>query len=161
MAQPNDKSWLPFRPNPEDIKAVAEEVSEISAIQKELLDKDRDLHVLDRVAHQYQIAGSKVFLKLAHHLPAEVQDGGLFELGAEHTGIGRISTGLGTPHFETNPDFLGMMVAFQTQDGHRVDFLGINDPTAPTDNHRDFMDVLHATAKSAGTEVPLIGDWGE
>src|SRR4029450_10538713 len=74
MAQPNDKSWLPFRPNPEDIKAVAEEVSEISAIQKELLDKDRDLHVLDRVAHQYQIAGSKVFLKLAHHLPAEVQD---------------------------------------------------------------------------------------
>ena len=32
---------------------------------------------------------------------------------AEHIEIGRLSTGLGTPHLETNPDFIGAMLAFQ------------------------------------------------
>jgi hypothetical protein len=98
---------------------------------------------------------------VADELPSELKGIGLFEQGAEHIGIGRISTGLGTPHLETNPDFLGIMVAFQTRDGHRVDFLAINDPTAPTAHHCDFMDVLHGTAESAGAEMPAIGDWGE
>ncbi|MCF6156426.1 MAG: hypothetical protein E3K36_14570 [Candidatus Brocadia sp.] len=155
------KSWIPFRPNSEDLRAIAEDVSEVQDIQRKLLNNHKDLHLPDRVAHQYQIAGSKVVFKVADVLPSELEGVGLFEPKAEYFGIGRISTGLGMPHIETNPDFLGIMVAFQTKDGHRVDFLGINDPTAPTDNHRDFIDVLHATAASAGAKIPLIGDWGE
>jgi hypothetical protein len=53
------------------------------------------------------------------------------------------------------------MLAFQTVDGHRVDFLGINHPAAPTDDHRDFMSVLHATGESAGARVPFVGEWGD
>jgi hypothetical protein len=161
MAERKEQSWVPFRPSPADLKAIAEDVSEMPAIQKELVDRNKDLYFPDRVAHQYQIAGSKVVFKIADKLPVELQGVGLFAPGAEHIGIGRVSTGLGTPHIETNPDFLGIMVAFETREGHRVDFLGINDPTAPTDNHRDFIDVLHATAESAGAEVPLAGNWGE
>jgi hypothetical protein len=52
------------------------------------------------------------------------------------------------------------MVAFQTPDGQRVDFLAINNPTAPTDDHRAFVSVLHATGESAGAEVPFIGKLG-
>ena len=155
------KSWTPFRPDADDLKAIAEDVSEIPNTQKTIVENARDLHFPDRVAHQYQVAGSKLIFNVAEELPAELQSVGLFEPRANHTGIGRISTGLGTPHIETNPDFLGIMLAFQTKDGHRVDFLGINDPTSPTDTHKDFMDVLHATGESAGAEIPLIGDWGE
>jgi hypothetical protein len=97
-----------------------------------------------------------VVFRVAAALPPQFQGVGLFQPRAEHIGIGRISTGLGTPHLETNPDFLGAMFAFQTRDGNRVDFLGINDPTAPTDNHRDFMSVLYATSESAGAEMPLM-----
>jgi len=43
----------------------------------------------------------------------------------------------------------------------RVDFLGINDPAVPTDDHRGFMSVLHATGESAGASIPFVGDWGE
>ena len=52
------------------------------------------------------------------------------------------------------------MVAFQTPDGQRVDFLGINNPTAPTDNHREFMSVLYATGESASADVPFVGKLG-
>ena len=76
--------------------------------------------------------------------------------GAQWTGIGRISTGLGCPHLETDPDFLGLMVAFQTQSGVRVDFLTINDPTSPTDVHPQFVKLLDATADAAGAE-PAFG----
>jgi hypothetical protein len=112
------------------------------------------------VAHQYQIAGGKVKFRVAAVLPAELEGVGLFRPNAEHVGIGRISTGLGTPHLETNPDFLGLMLAFRTETVI-VDFLGINDPAAPADNHRDFMAVLYATGESACAEIPLVGDWGE
>lgn len=159
MPQPND--WAPFRPSAADLKATAQDVAEIPAIQQEILDKCKDLCCPDRVAHQYQIAGGKVILKIASDLPAPLQGIGLFQPGAEYTGIGRISTGLGTPHIETNPDFLGLRLAFQTRDRARVDFLAINDPKAPTDNHRDFMNLLHATGDSAGARVPLIGEWGD
>ncbi len=114
MSQHKDKSWTPFRPVAEDLKALTQDVSEIRDIQKKLLDNHKDLHFPDRVAHQYQIAGGKVIFKVADELSSELQDVGLFYPGAEHIGIGRISTGLGTPHLETNPDFLGIMVAFQT-----------------------------------------------
>lgn len=155
------KPGIPFSPDAEDLKAIAGDVAEISAIQRRLLDNHEDLQVPDRVAHQYQIAGGKVIFRVDAALPADLEGIGLFRPGAEHLGIGRVSTGLGTPHLETNPDFLGLMCAFQTKNGERVDFLGINDPAAPTDNHCEFMAVLHATGESAGAEIPLIGDWGE
>ena len=157
----NTQGWRPLRPSAKELNDISEDVSKVQDIQQQLLNNHKDLHFTDRVAHQYQIAGGKVTFKVADKLLSELQGVGLFEPGAEHIGIGRLSTGLGTPHLETNPDFLGIMVAFQTKDGHRVDFLAINDPTAPTDNHRDFMDVLHATGDSAGAEMPVIGELGE
>jgi hypothetical protein len=160
MSQTTSDSWEPFRPTDVDLKVIAQDVADMPGIQKKLLDGHRDLHLPDRVAHQYQIAGGKVLLKIAQDLPAQIKGIGLFDPEAEYVGIGRISTGLGTPHIETNPDFLGAMGAFQTKDRCRVDFIAINDPTAPTDNHHDFMDVLRATAESAGAYIPLVGDWG-
>jgi hypothetical protein len=143
-----------------DLERIGNDVAEISDIQRKLLDNKGDLKFPDRVAHQYQIAGSRVVFEVANDLPEPLRGVGLFQPGAHHRGIGRISTGLGTPHLETNPDFLGIMLAFQTPDGQRVDFLGINDPTAPTDNHRDFMSVLYATGESAGANVPFVGKLG-
>ena len=52
------------------------------------------------------------------------------------------------------------MAAFQTKAGQRVDFLAINDPTSPTDDQRDFVAVLEATAASAGAEAPFAGKAG-
>ena len=161
MPHRKDTPGIPFRPDAEDLTAIAEDVAEMGAIQKRLLDNHSGLRVPDRVAHQYQIAGGKVLFRVDTELPSSLEGVGLFQPGADYTGIGRISTGLGTPHLETNPDFLGAMLAFQTERGERVDFLGINDPAAPTDDHREFMAVLHATGESAGAEIPLIGDWGE
>jgi hypothetical protein len=133
---------------------------QIPDIQRKLLANNGDLKFPDRVAHQYQIAGSRVVFQVATDLPEALRDVGLFKPDIQHCGIGRISTGLGTPHVETNPDFLGIMVAFQTSDGQRVDFLGINNPTAPTNDHREFMSVPHATGESAEANVPFIGKLG-
>ncbi len=157
MNSDNENNWCPFRPSADDLKAIGEDVAEIPDIQQRILANNSDIKVLDRVAHQYQIAGSKVVFQVANDPPEPLCGVGLFQPGAKHLGVGRISTGLGTPHVETNPDFLGIMAAFQTPDSHRVDFLGINNPTAPTDNHREFMSVFHATADSAGAKVPFIG----
>jgi hypothetical protein len=161
MAPHDHDSWVPFRPNSEDLKALARDVAEVRDIQQTLLGKHAKLHTPDRVAHQYQLAGGKVHFHVADNLPARFEGVGLFRAKAQYVGVGRISTGLGIPHLETNPDFLGAMFAFQTASGRRVDFLGINDPTAPTDNHRDFVDVLHACAESAGAHIPLVGEWGQ
>jgi hypothetical protein len=155
-----DAKWCPFRPGANELESIGKDVVEVKKIQQTILAKSKQVHFLDRVAHQYQIAGSKVLLKIAEALPVPLQAVGLFHPGAEHIGIGRISTGLGTPHIETNTDFLGRMAAFQSPAGRRVDFLGINDPASPTDNHNDFIGVLHATGESAGAEVPFVGDWG-
>ena len=160
MSQATSSSWQPMRPTEADLKAIAQDVADVPAIQVQLLDGHGDLHLPDRVAHQYQIAGGKVLLTVARDLPAPIKGIGLFLPEAKYAGIGRISTGLGTPHIETNPDFLGIMAAFQARDRCRVDFLAINDPTSPTDNHQDFVDVLRATAKSAGAYLPLVGEWG-
>lgn len=160
MSQQDDHARFPFRPRPEDLNALAEDVSEMPAIQERLRDQHKELQLNDRVAHQYQITGGRVTLKVAGDLPEELVGVGLFEPGATHTGVGRISTGLGTPHIETNPDFLGLMLAFRTRSGQRVDFLAINDPTSPTDSHREFMDVLHATGEAAGAHVPFLGGLG-
>jgi hypothetical protein len=146
----------PFRPTAADLARIGGDVAPIAAIQSKLVANHPKLTVPDRVAHQYQVAGGKVFLRIGQQLPANFVGVGLFEPGAQHTGIGRISTGLGCPHLETDPDFLGLMVAFQTSAGKRVDFLTINDPTSPTDIHPQFVKLLDATADAAGAE-PLFG----
>lgn len=156
----NENQWCPFRPDAADLERINKDVQEIPNIQQRLLGKSADLKFPDRVAHQYQIAGSRVVLKIANDLPESLSSVGLFQPGEQYRGVGRISTGLGIPHLETNPDFLGIMVAFQTREGQRVDFLGINNPTAPTDDHHEFMSVLYATGESAGANLPLIGRLG-
>jgi hypothetical protein len=161
MSKDDKGAWCPFRPGAGELKAIADDVAEIAAIQKRILDNHKHLQFPDRVAHQYQIAGGKVRLTVAGRLPPELTGIGLFVPGSTYLGIGRVSTGLGTPHLETNPDFLGLRLAFQTKAGQRIDFLAINDPTAPTDNHRDFVSLLHATAEAAGAEIPLLGAWGD
>lgn len=152
--------WTPFRPGPQDLERIAGEVGGIARIQDALLANHPDLNVADRGAHQYQVAGSRVDLRIDAALPAELHGIGLFEPGAVHHGIARLSTGLGYPHLETDPDFLGLMAAFQSPAGARVDFLTINDPTSPTDSHRDFVAVLEATAAAAGAEAPFGGKAG-
>jgi hypothetical protein len=161
MSDQIDNSFTPFRPTAADLARIETDVAEIGSFQRRLVANCPALRRNDRVAHQQQIAGGKVMVRVASRLPGVLEGLGLFQPGGQYCGIGRISTGLGIPHIETNPDFLGAMTAFQTPTGQRVDFLAINDPTAPTDNHPDFVSVLHATAESAGAEVPFIGDWGD
>ena len=150
-------TWVPFRPDDKDLEAIANDVAEISDIQRRLVEKHDDLKMPDRVAHQYQIAGGKVALTLADKIPQELEGVGIFEPGSKYICIGRVSGGLGWPHVETYPDILGIMLAVQTRGGERVDFLGISDPAAPAGNHRDFMDVLYASAEAAGADFPLAG----
>ncbi|HZD05786.1 MAG TPA: hypothetical protein VE173_12740 [Longimicrobiales bacterium] len=154
---PAHPRWTPFRPGPADLQRIAGEVAPVRDIQSRLRERHPDLQAPDRVAHQYQIAGGRVELRVDEGVPDPLQGVGLFVPGARHVGIGRVSTGLGCPHLETDPDFLGLMLAFHTASGRRVDFLGLNDPAAPTDDHRSFVELLAATADSAGTEVPFGG----
>ena len=142
------QGWIPFRPSQQDLARLAAEVVAIPELQATLVENHPDVALRDRVAHQYQIAGGRVTLKVAAQLPEALAGLGLFQPGAEHIGIGRVSTGLGCPHAETDPDFLGLMLAFQTPDGRRVDFLAINDPASPTDDHR--MPHRHAAALAPG-----------
>lgn len=143
---------FPFRPTQQDLDRIGRDVGAIPEVQESFLDNDvHHLKVKDRIAHQYQISGGRVVLRIASELPENLQGLALFEPNSEFTGIGRISTGLGYPHKEGQPDFLGLMLAFQTRRGHRVDFLGINNPTAPTDTHVEFMKLLTASAAGAGT----------
>jgi hypothetical protein len=151
----------PFRPSAADLARIGDEVAPISAIQGRLVANHPHLEVPDRVAHQYQVAGGKASLRIAQSLPANFVGVGLFEPGAQVTGLGRISTGLGCPHLETDPDFLGLMVAFHTRGGQRVDFIAINDPTSPTDNHPQFIKLLDASADAAGAEAPFGSGVGE
>jgi hypothetical protein len=150
----------PFRPNQADLDRIGRDVAPISPIQDKLVANHPQLTTRDRVAHQYQVAGGKVLLRIEQRLPANFAGVGLFEPSAQYTGIGRISTGLGCPHLETDPDFLGLMVAFHTRRGERVDFLTINDPTSPTDTHPQFVKLLDATADAAGAEPPFASGVG-
>jgi hypothetical protein len=144
-----------FDGSPETVEALGRTVSEIPQIQRTLVEHHAGLQRPDRAAHQQQIAAGKVTFRVATVLPPELDGVGLFRPGSAAIGIGRISTGLGCPHLETDPDFLGLMLSFQTTARERVDFLGINDPTAPTDTVEEFVSLLAATAAAAGTEVPF------
>ena len=135
----------------EDLQRIAADVAAIPQLQKQLLARaSAGMRSADRVAHEYQIAGGRVALQIAAQLPDSLDGVGLFKAGAGYTGIGRVSTGMGCPHRETAPDFLGLRLAFMTAEGQRVDFIGINDPTAPTDTHGDFMTLLAGTVAAAG-----------
>src|SRR5258705_7455313 len=156
----DDQQWCPFRPTANNLDSIAQDVAEIGAIQQKAMEKNKHVNLPDRVAHQYQIAGGRVIFRAADEMPGPLQEVGIFHPGGERIGIGRISTGLGTPHIETSPDFLGLRVSFQTKEGRRGGFLAINDPTLPADKHKDFMDVLHAPRAAPGGGVSFVGDWG-
>lgn len=146
-----------FDPTPEEKRTLEKLVDEIPGIQRTLVDNHPQLASADRGAHQQQIAGGKVLLRVADTLPAELDGLGVFQRtpgASEYVGLGRISTGLGCPHSETAPDFLGVMLAFRSRSGRRNDFIGINDPTAPTDTPEEFISLLKATADAAGAGIP-------
>jgi hypothetical protein len=155
---------------PEDIARITTDVDAIPDLQQRLLANDcADMKVPDRVAHQYQIAGGRISLQISAQLPSPLEGVGLFKPGAQYTGIARISTGMGCPHHETSPDFLGLRLAFLTDRAERVDFIGLNHPAAPTDTPVEFMKLLAGTAASAGQsfltsvatmEVSLAGSLG-
>jgi hypothetical protein len=73
-----------FDPTSDARRALEKLADEIPEIQQTLIKNQHQLKSPDRAAHQQQIA---------------------------HVGIGRVSTGLGCPHLETDPDFLGLMLA--------------------------------------------------
>jgi hypothetical protein len=154
-------TWMPFRPTQQDMDRIAGEVAAIPEIQQQFRLKGAGLKVRDRVAHQYQLAGSRVSLRITASLPANLTGIGLFVPDAEYVGLARLSTGLGCPHLETDPDFIGMMLAFATPAGQRIDFLGINDPTAPSPNHREFMTLMQAATDGTGAKAPLVGGLGQ
>jgi hypothetical protein len=147
-----------FDPTPEQTRELEAIAAAIPDVQRTFVDNHPQLAGPDRGAHQQQIAASKVLLTIADRLPAELEDLGIFERTrnqAPLVGIGRISTGLGCPHAETDADFLGLMVAFRTRAGRRIDFVTINDPTSPTDTPEEFLALLQATAAAAGTSGVL------
>ncbi|HUR33283.1 MAG TPA: hypothetical protein VM032_05775 [Vicinamibacterales bacterium] len=142
-----------FTPTPDERRVLDELAREIADVQRTLVQNHPELTMPDRGAHQQQLAASKVTLSLADRLPPALEGLGIFQHGAaggSHVGIGRISTGLGCPHAETDADFLGLMVAFRSGSGRRVDFITINDPTSPTDTPEEFVALLKATADAAG-----------
>ena len=126
-----------FDPTPEEKAALDALAAQLPGIQRTLTSNHAQLTVADRGAHQMQLAASHVTLSVADHLPPALDGLGIFVRGATHVGIGRISTGLGCPHAETDADFLGLMVAFRTAEGRRIDFITINDPTSPTTRPRN------------------------
>ncbi len=145
-----------FDPAPEERRALEQIANQIPDVQQKLVRNHPQLTTADRAAHQMQLAGSKVVLTVADTLPAELDGLGIFQRSSQpRIGIGRMSTGLGCPHAETNADFLGLMVAFRTNEGRRVDFVTINDPTSPTDTPEEFLALLKATADSASADDQL------
>lgn len=145
-----------FNPTLEETRALEALIAAIPQIQDKLVDNHPLLTRPDRGAHQQQLAGGKVLLTLERTLPPALDGLGIFahdgSVGPHFVGIGRMSTGLGCPHAETDPDFLGLMVAFQSKAGRRIDFITINDPTSPTDTPEEFIALLHATADAAAAQ---------
>jgi hypothetical protein len=140
-----------YAPTAEQRQALERLAEQVADVQRTFVANHPQLQSPDRGAHQQQLAGGKVLFTVDAQLPAELDGLGLFQRGSgPHVGIGRISTGLGCPHAETDPDFLGLMVSFQTADGRRVDFITINHGAAPTDTPEEFIALLKATADAAG-----------
>jgi hypothetical protein len=145
-----------FDPTPGERRVLDSIARQIPDVQRTLVRNHPRLTMPDRAAHQQQLAGSKVLLSVADTLPPELDGLGIFQPSSPpRIGIGRMSTGLGCPHAETNADFLGLMVAFRSAQGRRIDFVTINDPTSPTDTPEEFLALLKATADAASTEDQL------
>ena len=138
-----------FVPTTDDHEALETLAAEVPRVQDTLVANHPQLTGADRGAHQQQIAASRVTLHVENALPPELLGLGLFVPGRAHTGLARLSTGLGCPHAETDADFLGLMAAFQLPSGQRTDFIAINDPTSPTDTPEEFVALLKATADAA------------
>ena len=142
-----------FNPTPEQRRELEAIAAGIPGVQQTLVKNHPQLTMPDRGAHQMQLAGSKVLLTIADRLPPALDGLGIFQTGrgeaAPQIGIGRMSTGMGCPHAETDADFLGLMVAFRHSDGRRVDFITINDATSPTDTPEEFLALLKATGDAA------------
>jgi hypothetical protein len=141
------------------LERIGADVASIPGIQEQLLAASPGLVLRDRVAHQYQIAGGKAVLRITSSLPPELEGYGLFVPDQVHVGVGRVSTGLGCPHAETDPDFLGLRLSFMAPEGRRVDFITINHPASPTDDHPAFVALLHATVTSTKVAEALGGPW--
>ena len=144
-----------YAPTPDERRTLEQLAEEVAGVQQTLVENHPKLTQPDRGAHQPQLGAGKVLLHVNDSLPPELDRLGIFTpTGATPSiGIGRMSNGLGCPHAETEADFLGLMVAFRSADGHRVDFITINDPGAPTDTPREFLALLKATADAAvGTD---------
>jgi hypothetical protein len=140
-----------FKPTPEQHRALEKIAAGIPKVQQTLVANHPQLAMPDRGAHQQQLAASKVLLTVASTLPPALDGLGVFQRGTTRIGIGRMSTGMGCPHAETDADFLGLMVAFRSSAGRRIDFITINDPTSPTDTPEEFVALLEATADAAGS----------
>lgn len=138
-----------LRPSPADRARIGRDVEAIPELQTQLRAVAAGLAMPDRVAHQYQVAGGKVTLTIANTLPPELLGVGLFTPAQTHIGIGRISTGLGCPHGEADPDFLGLRLSFLAPGRQRVDFIAINDPASPTDDHPAFIALLRGSVAAA------------
>jgi hypothetical protein len=140
-----------FDPTPEERQELEQIAGGVPGVQDTLVRNHPQLTNRDRGAHQQQLAASKVLLAVADALPDALQGLGVFRPGAQAIGIGRMSTGMGCPHAETDADFLGLMAAFRAPSGRRIDFITINDPTSPTDTPEEFLALLKATADAAGS----------
>jgi hypothetical protein len=141
-----------FNPTPEQRRELEQIAAGIPGVQQKLVSNHPQLTMADRGAHQQQLSASKVVLTVADALPAALDGLGVFQRGSTpRIGIGRMSTGMGCPHAETDADFLGLMAAFRAPSGRRIDFVTINDPTSPTDTPEEFLALLEATADAAGS----------
>ena len=139
-----------FAPTPEQRRVLEQLADQVADVQRTFVTNHPHIQSPDRGAHQQQLAGGRVLLTVDAQLPRELDGLGIFQRGSgPRLGIGRISTGLGCPHAETDPDFLGLMAAFRTDLGRRVDFITINHGGAPTDTPGEFVELLKATADAA------------
>jgi hypothetical protein len=66
-----------------DLERIARDVAEIPDIQRKFLANNADLKFPNRVAHQFQIAGSRVLFQVANDPPEPLLDVGLFEPDAQ------------------------------------------------------------------------------
>ena len=144
-----------FNPTPDERRKLDQIAAGIPGVQDTLVRNHPQLTVRDRGAHQQQLAASRVLLAVAEALPPALDGLGVFQPGARAVGIGRMSTGMGCPHVETDADFLGLMAAFRAPSGRRIDFITINDPTSPTDTPEEFLALLQATGDAARTTGSL------
>ena len=125
-----------FDPTADERRALEQIAAGVPEVQQTFVTKHSEMTMADRGAHQMQLAASTVVLTVAPSVPRELDGLGVFasdQRAAPQVGIGRMSTGLGCPHAETDADFLGLMAAFRTRAGRRIDFVTINDPGSPTD----------------------------